>query len=75
MITNLISKRPAMKKDPVWMISTIFSFLTLTLDYGIRVHFFVANDTFFDTKVVIFKKMVNLLYEIRYLPAGKVPKY
>ena len=34
----------------------------------------VANDTFFETKVVIFKKLVNLLYEIRSMPAGKLPK-
>ena len=36
--------------------------------------FFVANDTFFNTKIVIFKKFINLLYEIRSMPAGKVPK-
>ena len=37
-------------------------------------HLFVANDTFFNTKVVNFKKLINLLHEIRSVPAGKVPK-
>ena len=35
-------------------------------------YFFVANDTFSNPKVVIFKKLINLLYEIRSMPAGKV---
>ena len=36
--------------------------------------FFAANDTFFNTKVVIFKKLKNLFYEIRSVPAGKYQK-
>ena len=36
--------------------------------------FVVANNTFFNTKVVIFKKLINLLYEIRSMPGGKVSK-
>ena len=36
--------------------------------------FFVAYDHFFNTKVVIFKKFINLLYEIRSMPAGKISK-
>ena len=36
--------------------------------------FFVANDTFLNTKVIIFKKLINLLYEIRSMPAGRVSK-
>ena len=39
-----------------------------------KIAFFVDNDTFFNTKVVIFKKFINLLYEIRSIPAGKVSK-
>ena len=35
---------------------------------------FVANGTFFNTKVVISNKSINLLYEIRSMPAGKVSK-
>ena len=42
--------------------------------YAKKIAFFVANDTFFNTKVVIFKKFINLLYEIRSMPAGKLPK-
>ena len=38
-------------------------------------HFFVANDTFFSTKVEILKILISLLYEIRFLPGGKLPKY
>ena len=38
------------------------------------VGFFVADDTFFNTKVVISKKLINLLYEIRSMPTGKLPK-
>ena len=36
--------------------------------------FFVANDTFLYAKIVIFEKMINLLYEIRSMPARKLPK-
>ena len=39
-----------------------------------KIAFFVANYTFLNKKVVIFKKLINLLYEIRSMPAGKVPK-
>ena len=39
-----------------------------------KIAFFVANDTFLNKKVVIFKRLINLLYEIRSMPAGKVPK-
>ena len=37
--------------------------------------FFVANDTFSNTKIAIFKRLINLPYEIRSMPAGKVSKY
>jgi len=36
--------------------------------------FFVANNNFFNKKVVISKKLINLLYEIRFMPGGKLPK-
>ena len=36
--------------------------------------FFVASDTFLNKKVAIFNKLMNLLYEIRSMPAGKVPE-
>ena len=36
--------------------------------------FFVANDTFSNKKVESFKKLINLLYEIRSMPAGKNTK-
>ena len=39
-----------------------------------KIAFFVANDTFLNKKVVISKKLINLLYEIRSMPAGKVSK-
>ena len=39
-----------------------------------KMHFFVANDTFFNTKVVIFKILINLLYELRSMPGGKESK-
>ena len=39
-----------------------------------KIAFFVANDIFLNKKVAIFRKLMNLLYEIRSMPAGKVPK-
>ena len=35
---------------------------------------FWANNAFFNTKVVTFKKIMKKPYEIRSVPAGKVPK-
>ena len=35
--------------------------------------FFAANDTFLITKVLIFNRLINIHYEIRSMPAGKVP--
>ena len=40
----------------------------------LKTAFFVANDTLFNTKVVTSKKLINLIYEIRSMPAEKVPK-
>ena len=39
-----------------------------------KIAFFVANHTFLNEKIVTSQKMINLLYEIRSMPAGKVPK-